>query len=184
MSSNPNPNRWAWLPEAMPATARLLADRRQRDGQGHVEMCWRRGMAGEPGWFFAREGPIAIGTPWEAEAPDVGSLLPLVGEFEGAALIMLRPVAASQPEPSIADKVAHVKRAGQTRDHECHWPGCKVQVPPAVWGCRPHWYTLPKPLRDAIWRAYRPGQEETGTPSREYLDAATAVQAWIAARGK
>lgn len=77
------------------------------------------------------------------------------------------------------DKVAYVKSQGQTRSHECHWPGCGRQVPPAVWGCKPHWYALPKPLRDRIWQAYRPGQEKTLTPSREYLAAAEAVQQWI-----
>lgn len=80
---------------------------------------------------------------------------------------------------SIADKVDHVKRAGQTRAHHCHWPGCGEQVPPAKWGCRKHWFTLPKALRDRIWLAYRPGQENTLTPSRAYLQAADDVQQWI-----
>jgi hypothetical protein len=35
-------------------------------------------------------------------------------------------------------------------------------------------------LRNRIWETYRPGQEVTMTPSREYLDAARAVQQWIA----
>lgn len=78
-------------------------------------------------------------------------------------------------------KADYVRAQGQTRNHTCHWPGCGLQVPPAMWGCRAHWYRLPKPLRDRIWRAYRPGQEITGRPSREYLDAARKVQAWIAA---
>jgi hypothetical protein len=80
---------------------------------------------------------------------------------------------------SIADKVAHVKRAGQTRDHACHWPTCTRQVPPAMWGCREHWYMLPPGIRDAIWRAYAPGQEQTGRPSTAYVDAARAAQQWI-----
>jgi hypothetical protein len=48
-----------------------------------------------------------------------------------------------------------------------------------MWGCKRHWFTLPKPLRDRIWATYRPGQEITKTPSLAYLDAADAVQAWI-----
>lgn len=79
-----------------------------------------------------------------------------------------------------ADKVRHVKSARQTREHGCHWPGCKVQVPPAKWGCTAHWYMLPKPIRDKIWRAYRPGQEETLTPSREYIEATREAIAWAA----
>lgn len=63
--------------------------------------------------------------------------------------------------------------------HTCHWPGCNVAVPPAMWGCREHWFSLPKYLRDEIWRTYRPGQEITKTPSAEYIAAANLVQTWI-----
>lgn len=79
----------------------------------------------------------------------------------------------------IGEKVSYVKRQGQTRNHHCHWPGCDKQVPPALWGCRPHWYTLPQHLRDQVWKAYRPGQEVSGTPSADYLAVARAVQQWI-----
>lgn len=63
--------------------------------------------------------------------------------------------------------------------HMCHWPGCPQDVPPAMWGCKPHWFKLPKMLRDRIWATYVPGQEITKTPSQAYLDAAYAVQLWI-----
>lgn len=79
----------------------------------------------------------------------------------------------------LAKKVAYVKRAVQTRDHACHWPGCTVQVPPAKWGCTKHWFWLPKEIRDRIWRAFRPGQEVSLTPSPEYLAAAKAAQDYI-----
>lgn len=68
--------------------------------------------------------------------------------------------------------------------HTCHWPGCDTAVPPAMWGCRAHWFKLPKPLRDRIWATYRPGQEITKTPSAEYIAAAKDVQAWIAEQTK
>lgn len=68
--------------------------------------------------------------------------------------------------------------------HHCHWPGCTVEVPPKLWGCETHWFRLPGHLRVRIWKAYRPGQEITKTPSREYLDAAHTVQQWIAANAK
>ena len=48
-----------------------------------------------------------------------------------------------------------------------------------MWGCREHWFKLPKRLRDEIWRTYVPGQEITKTPSVEYIMAAQAVQEWI-----
>lgn len=82
---------------------------------------------------------------------------------------------------SRASKVAHVLRGRQTRRHHCHWPDCTEQVPPAKWGCRRHWFMLPKRLRDLIWSTYRPGQEDSQTPSRDYVAAAREVQAWIAA---
>jgi hypothetical protein len=48
-----------------------------------------------------------------------------------------------------------------------------------MWGCKEHWFKLPKYLRDKIWREYRAGQEKTLTPSRAYLDVAHEVEAWI-----
>lgn len=86
--------------------------------------------------------------------------------------------AAAHAQP-IAAKVAHVRRAGQTRGHTCHWPGCGRQVPPAMWGCGEHWRALPRRLKDAIWREYRVGQEENMSPSHAYLDVAREVDEWI-----
>lgn len=68
--------------------------------------------------------------------------------------------------------------------HTCHWPDCNKPVPPAMWGCRAHWFALPKRLRDRIWATYQPGQEITKTPSAEYLAAAREVQDWIASGAK
>lgn len=77
-------------------------------------------------------------------------------------------------------KKAYVMREGQTRDHECHWPGCGKQVPPAMWGCKYHWFRLPKSIRDKIWAAYAPGQEKgEASVSQEYFDAANEAQRWI-----
>lgn len=63
--------------------------------------------------------------------------------------------------------------------HHCHWPDCEEIVSPALWGCRRHWYMLPKHLRNKIWAAYRPGQEISKTPSNLYIDTAHEVQVWI-----
>ena len=62
--------------------------------------------------------------------------------------------------------------------HRCHWPGCVIEVPPSMWGCRPHWFRLPMSLRARIWRAYRPGQEADKRPSPEYLTVALEAQEW------
>ena len=64
--------------------------------------------------------------------------------------------------------------------HTCHWPGCRVPVPPKMWGCKTHWFRLPGALRHAIWKAYRPGQEIDKHPSEAYLLAAQRAQEWIA----
>lgn len=84
----------------------------------------------------------------------------------------------SDPTP-IGAKVAHVLKGRQSRNHTCHWTGCTRQVPPSMWGCKSHWFQLPKPIRDKIWRAYRPGQESDQRPSRAYLEAAREAQDWI-----
>lgn len=85
---------------------------------------------------------------------------------------------------SIGRKADYVKRAPKRRGHTCHWPGCTQQVPPAMWGCKTHWFALPAELRRKIWQTYRPGQEITKTPSPEYIAAAQEVQDWIAANDK
>jgi hypothetical protein len=65
--------RWAWVPALMPGVARLMADKKREMGAAHVNRCWERGVVRrEPGWFFAREGAVAIGTPWPAIADVAG----------------------------------------------------------------------------------------------------------------
>ena len=76
-------------------------------------------------------------------------------------------------------KVAYITSQRQTRGHECHWPECKTQVPPAMWGCKKHWFTLPKSLRDKVWAVYNIGQEIDRTVSKEYAEVAEEVQKWI-----
>lgn len=56
--------------------------------------------------------------------------------------------------------------------HTCHATACTKNVPPEMWGCRRHWFMVPKQIRDRIWQHYRAGQEDDWEPSREYLEAA------------
>lgn len=53
--------------------------------------------------------------------------------------------------------------------HLCHAHGCERKVPPHIFMCRGHWYSLPKAVRDAIWFHYRSGQEITKDPSPSYM---------------
>lgn len=62
--------------------------------------------------------------------------------------------------------------------HRCHWPTCDKGVPPHMWGCRRHWFKLPKRIRDRIWATYRPGQETDKQPSAEYIAVAQEAQQW------
>lgn len=38
---------------------------------------------------------------------------------------------------------------------KCKHPQCEVLVPKTTYACRDHWFTLPKGLRDRIWRGFR-----------------------------
>lgn len=64
-------------------------------------------------------------------------------------------------------------------NHTCHWPGCKKEVPPKLWGCAPHWFLLPKNLRDKVWANYQVGQEVNKKPSKQYIEIAQEIQAWV-----
>lgn len=56
--------KWDWLPAVMPGVQRLMADKKRTFGEAHVAECWRRGvLLLEPGWLFAREAALSIGTP-------------------------------------------------------------------------------------------------------------------------
>lgn len=56
--------------------------------------------------------------------------------------------------------------------HTCHALNCGQHVPPRMHMCKRHWFMVPKPLRDGLWDAYRPGQERRMDPSPKYLLAA------------
>jgi len=76
-------------------------------------------------------------------------------------------------------KATYVKSQSSDGKHTCHWPGCGKVIPPAMWGCKSHWFKLPPQIRNAIWRAYVPGQEIDKNPSEDYIVAAQAAQDWI-----
>lgn len=83
--------------QAMPGVLKLVAEKRQQWGDAHVTECQRRGLAGEPGWFFAREGALAIGTPW-ADGDDIGRWLGAQVTSTQAVLVMRPP--AQTPAPA------------------------------------------------------------------------------------
>lgn len=82
--------RFGWMAEAMPGVARQVAEKRRLWGDEHVTRCILRSFAGEPGWFFAREGPIAVGTPWDDD-PVLRNFAALSVTRTQALVIMRRP---------------------------------------------------------------------------------------------
>lgn len=66
--------------------------------------------------------------------------------------------------------------------HTCHATGCEVRVPPKMFMCRQHWFSLPKSMRDEIWSTYRYNQENRMDPSDEYLEVALRCVRFIEAK--
>lgn len=66
--------------------------------------------------------------------------------------------------------------------HVCHAHDCGKPVPPKMFACRSHWYALRKPLRDAIWREYRPGQENDKKVTARYMAVQKLAVAELAFR--
>lgn len=56
--------------------------------------------------------------------------------------------------------------------HKCAAVDCEEQIPSQLLMCRPHWFAVPKPIRDEIWRAYR----NEGVLSEAYIEAVTAAR--------
>jgi hypothetical protein len=78
------------IAQAMPGVVQLVKTKRQELGDAHVTECVRRGLAGQPGWFYAREGALAVGTPW-SDDPDIARVHGLQVQRGGAAFVMVRP---------------------------------------------------------------------------------------------
>lgn len=53
--------------------------------------------------------------------------------------------------------------------HLCHATNCETLVPRRMFMCKRHWFMLPKFMRDEVWDAYTPGQEETMDVSQRYF---------------
>lgn len=66
--------------------------------------------------------------------------------------------------------------------HTCHAEACRTKVPPKMFMCKMHWYTLPKAMRDKVWDLYTPGQEITKDPSMAYLEHTQACIEFVATK--
>lgn len=66
-------------------------------------------------------------------------------------------------------KTAHPRTSAPK--HHCHAIGCDKAVPPRMFMCGSHWKRLPAQHKAAVWKHYRPGQENDKEPSLAYLIA-------------
>lgn len=70
--------------------------------------------------------------------------------------------------------------------HYCHarrLTGCNAEVAPKMFMCKRHWFRLPKKMRDAIWAAYQPGQEDRLVrPTEEYFRVTDEAERYVAER--
>lgn len=64
--------------------------------------------------------------------------------------------------------------------HLCHAKGCTVPVAPHFLMCPSHWRRVPRDLQARVYATYRPGQEVSKDPTREYVTAAQAAIAAVA----
>ena len=71
----------------------------------------------------------------------------------------------------------------------CTAPGCISKLRAGQFLCRPHWFSLPKPLRDEVWRTWKliaPGANCDGkSPEqrlleiRAYREATAEAERWL-----
>lgn len=64
--------------------------------------------------------------------------------------------------------------------HHCPGLDCGRQVPADQLACRPHWYSLPKPIRTAVWRAWNDG---AGAGSDAHTAAITKAIDYLSKKG-
>jgi len=85
--------------EAMPETADFVDRKRVQWGRAHVDDCLRRGLAGEPGYFYAIEGGHVMGTPWGMPEGGIGGEMS-IARLQAMALMMGTTFAGFMREPA------------------------------------------------------------------------------------
>ena len=69
-------------------------------------------------------------------------------------------------------------------NHECPADGCDRDVSADMLMCRGHWYMVPKPLRNAVWNAWRGGAGAGSAQHTAAINAAIrSVNDKLAAKG-
>ena len=83
---------WSWMERHMPGVVSMLRKRRAAGEGAHIDACWLHGVKlCEPGWFYAREGAVSVGTPFFGnDIHDVLAKFATWEEAKGAPLLILR----------------------------------------------------------------------------------------------
>lgn len=67
------------MQQHLPGVIALIKQRKSEMGAAHVNRCWQHGVLQcQPGWFYAREGAVAIGTPFFGS--EIETLMAELGE--------------------------------------------------------------------------------------------------------
>lgn len=84
---------WSWMKQHMPGVVALLREYREAGEGAHVDECWLKGViAGQPGWLFAREGPICLGTPFDERSHPILCDLAVKDWRRAGVVLMLAPL--------------------------------------------------------------------------------------------
>lgn len=80
------------MQQHMPGVVALIKSRRQDLGAAFVNTCWQRGVLQcEPGWFYAMEGAVAVGAPFDGgELESIMSELGAIPNIKTSPILMLR----------------------------------------------------------------------------------------------
>ncbi|XVJ69870.1 MAG: hypothetical protein HEQ39_09605 [Rhizobacter sp.] len=83
---------WVFMKEHMPRVVSMLQERRTKGEGAHIDECWKRGViAQEPGWFYAREAGVSVGTPFDGtEAEQIVRMAASLPGAAGQALLLLK----------------------------------------------------------------------------------------------
>lgn len=92
---------WLWMAQHMPRVVDTLKRERAKGRGDVINECWRRGvLLGEPGFFYARENSVAVGTP-SVELLKDPTMKELLRMFPNAALLFLQGHQLTLSEPPL-----------------------------------------------------------------------------------
>ncbi|QOR55223.1 MAG: hypothetical protein SHS37scaffold296_40 [Burkholderiales phage 68_11] len=84
---------WGFMTRLMPKVVAELKEWRQGGCGDHLDECWRNGVTnGLPGWFYAREGAVAVGTPFPVAWEGVALEMSLSAWHAHGYVLMLAPL--------------------------------------------------------------------------------------------